>query len=51
MKTPDNILTVVGSIVFLAVVTTLVLPGRQTPSVIAEFFKGFARAIRAAMGG
>lgn len=46
----DGLVTVLGSIIVLATVTTLVLPGRQTPSVIKNFFAGLAAAIRAAMG-
>lgn len=50
MKSADGLFTLLGSIVILAFVTTLVLPGRQTPNVIAKFFSGFVAAIRAAMG-
>lgn len=46
----DKGFSILASIVFLAVVTTLVLPGRQTPNVLKQFFAGFAAAIRAAMG-
>jgi len=50
MKSADGIFTILSSIVFLAVVTTLVLPGRQTPGVIRNFWTGFMNAIKAAMG-
>lgn len=50
MKNPDGIFSILGSIVILAIVTTLVLPGRQTPKVLSTFFGGFAGSIRAASG-
>lgn len=50
MMNLDKGFTFLGSIVVLAMVTTLVLPGRQTPGVIRNFFAGLAAAIRAAMG-
>jgi len=50
MKSADGIFTLLTSIVTLALVTTLVLPGRQTGGVIRNFFAGLANAIRAAMG-
>lgn len=46
----DGLFSVIASIVALALVTTLVLPGRQTGNVIQKFFAGLAAAIRAAMG-
>lgn len=48
--TPDAVVTVLGSIVVLATVTTLVLPGRGTGTVVTSFGTQFANAIRAAMG-
>jgi hypothetical protein len=42
---------VLMAIVGVAILTTLVLPGRQTPAVINATFGGFASAISAAMGG
>lgn len=47
---PDDIFSIFGSIVVLAIVTTLVLPGRQTPSVLTAGGNAFANSIRAAMG-
>jgi len=47
----DQFFTVIGSILILAIVTTALLPGRQTPGVLTAFFGGLATAIRAAMGG
>ena len=47
----DKVFNVLGSIVLLAIVTTLVLPGRQTPAVINAGLGGFANSIRAGMGG
>lgn len=45
-----TIAAIVSSILVVALATTLVLPGRQTPSVITSFFGGIADATRAAMG-
>jgi len=41
---------IVTSIIVVALATTLVLPGRQTPQVITAFFKGLADSLTAAMG-
>jgi hypothetical protein len=38
------------AIVGVAMATTLVLPGRQTPAVIQRFFSGFAGTLKAATG-
>ena len=46
----DKIFNVLGSIVVLAIVTTLILPGRQTPAVINASGNAFSGAIRSAMG-
>ena len=46
----DKIVTVMGTIVVLAIVTTLVLPGRQTPGVLSAFGKAFSGAINAGLG-
>lgn len=46
----NALVSVLGTIVILAIVTTLVLPGRQTPGVLAAFFNGFAGSIRSASG-
>lgn len=50
MKTPDSLFTVLGSIVLLAIVTTLVLPKRGTASDISAFGGAFAGSIKAALG-
>ena len=42
---------VLGTIVVLAIITTLVLPKRQTPAVISAAGGAFSNAITAAMGG
>lgn len=47
----DTIAAIATSIVTVALVTTLVLPGRQTPQVISAGGGAFAGAIRAALGG
>ena len=46
----DKIFNVLGSIVILAIITTLVLPQRQTPAVISSFFNGFSGSIKAGLG-
>ena len=46
----DKVLTVAGSIVILAIVTTVLLPGRQTPGVITSIGNAFAGSLRAASG-
>lgn len=38
------------AIVGVAMATTLVLPGRQTPAIIQRFFAGFAGTLKAATG-
>lgn len=39
-----------SSLMLVALATTLVLPGRQTPQVLTSFFNGLAGATRAAIG-
>jgi hypothetical protein len=46
----DKIVNVFGSIVILAIVTTLVLPNRQTARVIDAASGAFQGGIRSAMG-
>lgn len=46
----DKFVNVLGTIVVLAIITTLVLPGRQTPAVISSFFNGFSGSIRSGLG-
>jgi hypothetical protein len=46
----DKVVNVFGSIIVLAIVTTLVLPGRQTPAVINAGGSTFIGSIKAAMG-
>ena len=46
----DKVVNVFGSIVVLAIVTTLVLPGRQTVGVVDAGGKTFIGSIKAAMG-
>jgi hypothetical protein len=41
---------IMASIVVVALVTTLVLPGRQTGAVISSGSQGFASVLRAAQG-
>jgi hypothetical protein len=47
---PDDLFSLLGSIVLLAIVTTLVLPNRKTGSVITASGNTFVNSIRAAMG-
>lgn len=47
---PDDLFTLLGSIVLLAIITTLVLPGRQTVGVVTAGGNAFVNSIRAAMG-
>ena len=46
----DNVVNIFGTIVVLAIVTTILLPGRQTPGVITAGGNAFSNAIKAAMG-
>lgn len=46
----DKAFNVMGSIVVLAMITTLVLPGRITPQVFQSFFNGFGGTIKAGLG-
>lgn len=45
-----DVMKVATAIVGVAMATTLVLPGRQTPAVIDKLFSGFAGSLRAATG-
>lgn len=46
----DKILAIFGTLAIAVVVTSLVLPGRQTPAVINAAGNAFANAATAAMG-
>lgn len=46
----NRISNIIVSIVVVAGITTLVLPKRQTPAVIAAGTKGFASVLKAAEG-
>ncbi len=46
----DKVVNVFGTIVLLAIITTVLLPGRQTPGVITAGGNAFSNAIKAAMG-
>lgn len=39
----------VGGIVMIALITTMILPGRQTPAVINSFASGTANILKASM--
>lgn len=45
-----NIQTILTAVIGVALVTTLVLPGRQTPQVIGSATEGFARILGTSMG-
>lgn len=45
-----EVMKVATAIVGVAMVTTMVLPGRQTPAVIDKLFSGFAKSLKAATG-
>lgn len=47
----SKVVDVFGSIVVLAIITTLVLPGRETGSVITDFFNGFNGSLKAGING
>lgn len=46
----DKFTSILTTIVILAIVTTLVLPGRNTAAVTKAGFQGFADSIRAGLG-
>jgi Tfp pilus assembly protein FimT len=46
----DKGVSILVTIVILAIITTLVLPNRQTPQVIRSFWGGFANSIKVAQG-
>lgn len=46
----DKVVNIFGTIVVLAIVTTILLPGRQTPGVINAGGNAFSGALKAAMG-
>ena len=46
----DKVVNIFGTIVVLAIVTTILLPGRQTGTVITAGGNAFSNAIKAAMG-
>lgn len=43
-------ISILSTLMIVALLTTLVLPGRETPGVIREFFAGLAKAVTAAIG-
>lgn len=46
----DTVAGIVATIFGVVMVTTLLLPGRQTPAVIREGSTGFAKIINASLG-
>jgi hypothetical protein len=49
-STAKGISALLASLMVVALATTLVLPGRQTPAVVKAFFDGLSGATRAAIG-
>lgn len=46
----DTVAAIIGTIFAVVMVTTLVLPGRQTPAVIREGGGALAKVINATLG-
>lgn len=46
----DKVANILGGILTIALVTTIILPGRQSAKVIDSFGDAFAGSIKAAMG-
>lgn len=46
----DTVASIVATIFGVVLVTTLVLPGRETPGVVREGSTGLARIINATLG-
>jgi hypothetical protein len=46
----NDAVKVLTALVGVAMVTTLVLPGRQTPAIVEKFFGGFSGTLKAATG-
>lgn len=46
----NDAVKVLTALVGVAMVTTLVLPGRQTPAIVEKFFSGFGGTLKAATG-
>lgn len=44
----DKVVNIFGSIVVLAIITTVLLPNRQTAKVISAVFNGFGGAVKSA---
>ena len=46
----DKVVNIFGTIVVLAIVTTVLRPGRQTPADLTAGGNAFSTALKAAMG-
>lgn len=46
----DKIFNLGASFIVLLIVTSLVLPGRQTPAITREFFTGASKLSKAGLG-
>lgn len=49
-STAEKFTSVIVSLLVVAIVTSFVLPGRDTPKVINSFFTGLSKAVTAAIG-
>jgi hypothetical protein len=50
MKSIDGIISVLATLAIVALATTLVLPGRQTGTVVRETFGGLSKLTSASLG-
>lgn len=50
MKSIDGLISVLATLAVVALATTLVLPGRQTPQVIGAGFTGLSKLTSASLG-
>lgn len=46
----NNVFNVLATLAVVALATTLVLPGRQTPAIIRESFSGLSKLTSASIG-
>lgn len=50
MKSADAFISILATLAVVALATTLVLPGRQTPAVVGATFGGLSDLTRASLG-
>lgn len=51
MKTVDGLVSILATLAVVALVTTLVLPGRQTANITREGFTGLSKLTSASITG